>query len=174
MIVSRDDDQRIFGGVNGRHVHGLWRSTEDGQVILVVGDAGQQLLPVADDQFRLDSGVVGAELPEETWQQVFGGGYHGEAKPPALQPLHVSQAHLQAIQPLDRFPAGGEHLAASIGEVNLLADALQKGVPDAFLKLLGLGKYRRLGQAQLFRRPRVGAVPSDGFEDTDLSQTQVH
>jgi len=169
--------QRVVGKVLAHHVHVLGRLAHDVEVVLVGGQALQQVFAVADLHGHLDARVRHAEAAQQLGHGVFHGGEDGYAQAAALHPVQRVQVLRQALQPLGHVLAGlGQRLTGG-GGVDLFAQLFEQGLAHRFGQLLDLQRQRGRRQVQRLGRTGKAAMLGHRPEDAQLVQgdvAQVH
>jgi hypothetical protein len=106
------------------------RLAEEIQVVQVVGDAGQHLFLVGDAQGHVDARIQLDDFAQQARREIGGGGDRHQAEFALLESAPFVHRHGVVVEDAEDFAGGQCQLLAVGGEVDLLADLLDRRRAD--------------------------------------------
>ena len=177
MAGRRDQHERVVRKVFTHHVHVLWGLAHDVEVVLVAGQALQQVFPVAHHHGHVDTGVRRTKATEQFGHGVFDGGQDGQLQTATLHALQRGQVFAQQVHALRDVLAGlGQGLAGRRQE-DFFAQLFEQRLAHGVGELLDLQRQRGRRQVQGLGGAGKAVVLGHGLKDAQLVQggvSQVH
>ena len=174
MIGRRDDHQRVGFETHRIETQFVRRLAHDHQLNAVVHELLEQRFAVGDIEADGDFGVTLGEGAEQFGDEVIGGGGDRDFQAAAGQALEPIDHTLQFVELLDDAATILIHIPPGFGQCDLLAQLLEQWQSHGPFQLFDLHGYGRLSQVQFSGRASVTEEPGDGFEDLDLTKSDVH
>ena len=144
------------------------------QVIAVVTQPRHHAVPVQHLERDFDVGVGRAERAEQPGHEVLRGAHHGDAEPPARQPVHRIDALLERT-PLGRDRArGARELATRLGQLHATRDDVVERHADRAGDVAQLHRRRRLRDVHAPGRRAHAAGLGQRQEQAQLPECHIH
>src|SRR6266571_4395676 len=171
-MAGRCDDHELVGDErDDGQVRVLERGTDHGQVELVAQDLLLHASPRPDLQRDDQAGVQLLEGAKSRRQQIDADGRaRAYAEVAALDAAHLLERQRRLVEHIERTSRVSVEDRAGLGELDALAQAVEKGQAERLLQLFDLVRNRRLTQSQLLRRLAETAQVGHRFEGTQLTQ----